>query len=115
MALVLRAGLVLALALLGAAAVAYLVKNPSAGWNPSEPNPFAQYLSVPSLGAGLARGAPTAYLTLGVLCLVATPVLRVLTGLYYFAHARERTLVMVASVVFVLLMVGLFVVGPLVR
>jgi uncharacterized membrane protein len=115
MALILRVGLVLALVLLAVAMGVYLAEHPHATWNPSETNPSAQFLSLSGMASGLAHGAPGAYLTVGVLCLVATPILRVLSGFYYFEKGRERAMMRVTILVFAMLMLGLFVVGPLVR
>ena len=115
MALILRIGLALALALLAIAMATYLAEHPGATWNPSEANPSAQFLTVPGLATGLVHGDPTAFLVLGVLCLVATPILRVLSGFYYFAQGRERSMARITLLVFAMLLVGLFVIGPLVR
>ncbi len=116
MAWVLRVGLVLALALLGGALVALVVRSPhqdAGAWVRSDP--FAPYFELANLGPGLAAGAPGAFLTLGVLVLIATPVVRVVTGIYYFLGRRERALAAIATVVLVLLIVGLVVFGPWVR
>jgi uncharacterized membrane protein len=116
MALVLRAGLVLALAVLLGALVAFLLENPGASSSTIlSGNPILGFLSVSGFASGLAAGSVGAYLTLGLVCLVATPIVRVLSGLYYFRRARERTMTAVTFTVFLLLMVGVLVVGPLVR
>jgi uncharacterized membrane protein len=116
MATVLRVGLVVALGIL-TAAIAVLVGrspgSPSGGWIST--NPLVRYLDPRVLGAGLAAGTPEAYLTLGVYALVATPVVRVLTGMYSFFQHGERRMGAVATAVLAMLLVGLFVVGPLVR
>jgi uncharacterized membrane protein len=115
MALLLRAGVIASLAVLFAAIGTDLAEHPHATWTPSEANPADGFLSLSGLSAGLAAGSPVAFLTLGILLLLATPLLRVLAGLYYFGRHGERTIATIALVVFVLLLVGLFVVGPLVR
>jgi len=77
MASVLRLGLAVALALLAGALVALLVRSAgsdSGSW--VHANALLGYLDPRSLAGGLAAGAPTAYLTLGVYALVATPVVR---------------------------------------
>lgn len=116
MAGVLRVGLAVALALLGGAVAVLIARSPwsaSGGW--VTPNPLVRYLDPRVLAAGLAAGAPEAYLTVGVYALVATPVVRVVSGIYAFSHHRERRMVALASVVLGLLLVGLVVIGPFVR
>jgi uncharacterized membrane protein len=116
MANVLRLGLVIALALLAAAEVALLVRSPSTTsgqWISS--NPLVRYLDPRALGSGLVRGEVEAYLTLGVYALIATPVVRVLTAIDAFARHGERRMAVLATVVLVLLLVGLLIVGPVVR
>jgi uncharacterized membrane protein len=116
MALVLRAGLGLAVAILLAGVVAYLLENPGASSNSAvSPNPIVPYLTVSGFFSGLAHGAPAAFLTLGIYVLIATPVTRVLTGVYYFHGDGERTMMWVTLAVFGLLVVGLFVFGPLIH
>jgi uncharacterized membrane protein len=116
MARVLRIGLAVALALLGAGLVALVVRSSAsdaASWIAS--NPLVRYFDLRAFGAALASGTPEAYLTLGVYALVATPVVRVLAGIEAFAAHGERRMTILASVVLVLLLFGLLVVGPLVR
>lgn len=116
MSRVLRAGLILSLIILFAALVAYLLANPSESFSQVvSSNPALQYLGLVSLASALAHGVPDAYLTVGVLVLVATPILRVITGLYFFERNGERTITMIALIVAILLVLGLLVVGPLVH
>ncbi len=116
MTLVLRGGLIVALALMLSALGLYLVENPSAtSGSTISSNPIQQYLSGPGLVQGLAAGRPEAYLALGVYALIATPLLRVLTGIYYFREDGERTMTAVTTVVLVLLLVGILVLGPLIH
>ena len=116
MATVLRVGLVIALGILTAAIAVLIARSP---WSPSgdwiSTNPLVRYLDPRVLGAGLAAGTPEAYLTLGVYALVATPVVRVVSGMYSFFQHGERRMGAVATAVLAMLLVGLFVVGPLVR
>lgn len=116
MTLVLRVGLVASLAVLLAALIAYLLAHPGAS---SESvigsNPILQYLGVGGLAAGLATGSIPAYLTLGLLILVATPLVRVLSGFYYFRKDGERPMALITMTVLLLLVLGLLVIGPLVR
>ena len=73
------------------------------------------YLGGAGLVPGLLAGNPEAYLTLGVYALVATPVVRVVSGAYFFARSGDRYLFRLALAVLGLLLVSLFVLGPLVR
>jgi uncharacterized membrane protein len=116
MTFVLRVGLGIALAILGAGIVAFIVENPNASSSSVlSTNPILGYLTLEGLGSGLASGAVGAYLTLGLIVLVATPIVRVLSGFYYFRQAGERTMTAITLAVFGMLIVGLLVVGPLVR
>ncbi|MGD0587979.1 MAG: DUF1634 domain-containing protein [Thermoplasmata archaeon] len=116
MTLVLRVGLGMALAILGGGIVAYTLENPNASSSSVlTNNPILSYLSLEGLGSGLASGAVGAFLTLGLIVLVATPIVRVLSGLYYFRRAGERTMTAITFAVFVLLIVGLLAIGPYVR
>ena len=116
MVVVLRVGLAAAVVILLGAILAYAVENPGASLGSIlAANPILRYLGVTELAAGLAAGSVPAYLTLGVLALIATPLLRVVSGMYYFARGGERTLTGITLTVFVLLLLGLLVIGPLVR
>jgi uncharacterized membrane protein len=116
MTLVLRIGLVASLVILAAGLVAYLVLYPSSSSGTViGSNPILRYLGLAGLAQGLASGSVEAYLTLGLLVLVATPVVRVVAGLYYFARGHERAMTAFTSAVTVLLLVGLLVLGPWIR
>ncbi len=116
MTLVLRAGLLTALALLLGALVTYLGQHPGASSGvATATGSIAPYLSLGGLGHGLATGAPGAYLALGVFVLIATPILRVATGLYYFHRGHERTMALVTFAVLALLVLGVLVIGPWIR
>lgn len=67
----------------------------------------------PFLAGHLSSGSGVAVATVGLLVLVATPGARVLLGAYHFARNRDRTLTIIAAVVFLLLLVGAFLLGPL--
>jgi uncharacterized membrane protein len=116
MTLVLRLGLGLSLAILGGGIVAYLVANPAeTSQSVLAANPILAYLSVPGLGSGLAAGSIGAVLTLGLIVLVATPIVRVVSGLYYFRKVGERAMTGITLTVLLLLLLGLLVIGPYVR
>jgi uncharacterized membrane protein len=113
---VLRVGLIAALATLLGALAAYLLANPGAtSASVTATNPIVPYLTFAGLAHGLATGTPEAFLTLGIFVLVATPVARVLTGLYYFRQDHEREMTAVTLTVVVMLVLGLLVIGPWIR
>jgi uncharacterized membrane protein len=60
------------------------------------------------LAVGLYHFTPDAYLSLGVLLMIFTPVVRVLLSLLAFAKERDRTYVLLTGIVFVNLMVSVF-------
>lgn len=116
MTLVLRLGLAAALTILLGSLAAYLAENPSASSSGTiSANPIVQYLTLGGLARGLASGAPEAFLVLGLFVLIATPILRVITGIYYFGTNRERVMTGVTSAVLVLLLLGILVIGPLIH
>ncbi|HXY46766.1 MAG TPA: DUF1634 domain-containing protein [Thermoplasmata archaeon] len=116
MSVVLRTGLLVSLVILLAGLIAYLVEHGLEPFGTAvSTNPILNYLSLDGLASGLAHGAVEAYLTLGLLVLVATPILRVASGWYYFQRGRERSMAGITLTVLVLLLVGILVLGPLVR
>ena len=66
----------------------------------------------PAIIAAALAGRREAVIQLGVLILIATPIARVLLSLAAFALQRDRTYVVVTLVVLVVLLSGLFGVGP---
>jgi uncharacterized membrane protein len=116
MTLVLRLGLGLALTILVGGLVAYLLRHPEAtSATVLSANPILDYLSLSGLATGIGAGRTQAYLTLGLVVLVTTPIVRVLLGFYYFSRAHERTMAAITLGVFALLLFGLLVVGPAIR
>jgi uncharacterized membrane protein len=109
----LRVGLVLALAVLGSFVALYLALHPGTSFDSVlSANPIARYVTPGGLAAGLLGLHVEAFLTVGMLLLIATPVSRVFTGFYYFHRQRQVALAKVTLVVFLLLLLGLFVLGP---
>jgi len=116
MAFVLRSGLVASLLLLAGGIAEYFAHHPGATAQAIlATNPIAGYLSLSGLARGIGRGSSEALLTLGVLVLVATPIVRVVSGFYYFQRGGERTMATITLLVFVLLLFGLLVFGPFVK
>ena len=112
----LRIGLAIALAILFGALVAFGIENPTASSSSViANNPITNYLTIGGMASGLLSGAPEAYLTLGILTLLAVPIARVLAGFYFFHHNGEIVVARITLAVFVLLMLGLVVFGPLIR
>jgi len=116
MAQVLRVGLAISGVLLGVALVAFVAKHPGITLsNVLGANPIEDYLTFPGLVSGVVEGHTQAYLTIAILVLVLTPLARVVTGLYYFARAKDRPLARISLAVLVLLVFGILVLGPLFR
>ncbi len=116
MTLVLRGGLAVSLVVLVASLIVHLVRHPgTTAQQAIAQNPILGYLTASGLGAGLAHGTAEAYLTLGLLLLIATPIVRVVSGCYYFERGGERGMATITFLVLVLLLVGILVIGPLVR
>lgn len=116
MALVLRVGLALALAVLLGALATYLARYTSI--TPDQliqNNPIEGYISPQGLVNGLLGLHSEAFMTLGILVLAVTPIARVFTGLWYFRKAGDRPLAWVAFTVLMLLLIGFFIIGPVVR
>jgi len=112
---VLRTGLAAGVALFLLGLATYLVRHPATSVSQADrTNPLLPFLNFSDLLHGLAQGQGLAILTLGVFVLLATPVARVLTGWYYFHREGEVAMGVVTLAVFLLLLLGLFVVGPLV-
>jgi uncharacterized membrane protein len=64
------------------------------------------------LVSGVAAGSPLFVLQLGLLILLATPVVRVFASIILFAAERDRTYVAITLLVFGILLFSIFVVGP---
>lgn len=95
---VLRGGIVVSVAFV---VFAFVLSIAGAGPLPEVP------VNVRSLDDGIARLTPAAFLSLGVLVLVFTPMVRVVASLLSFAEERERAYVLVTGLVFANLLVGL--------
>ncbi len=63
--------------------------------------------SIPEVAAGLAAGRGQAIVALGLLVLLATPVIRVALSLVLFLRDRDRTFATLTLVVLVLLFISL--------
>jgi len=116
MSRVLRVGLFSSVAFFAVFAVLFVAHN----WNADpttliQNNPIRLYLSAGGLYQGLVTLQDSAYLTVGVLLMVATPVARVATGVIFFEHNHERGMTWVTLAVLSMLIIGLLYLGPAIR
>ncbi len=116
MSLILRGGLALSLVVLIGSLLVHLLRHPgTTAQQAIAQNPILGYLTAGGLAQGLVHGTAEAYLTLGLLLLVATPILRVVSGCYYFERGGERGMALLTLGVLAMLLLGILVIGPLVR
>ncbi len=116
MSRVLRIGLFSSVAFFAVFSVLFVAHNWTA--DPTtliQHNPIQLYLSIGGLSHGLATLQDSAFLTIGVLLMIATPVARVATGVIFFEHNRERGMTWVTLAVLSMLIVGLLYLGPAIR
>ncbi|MDD1743021.1 MAG: DUF1634 domain-containing protein [Methanomassiliicoccales archaeon] len=59
----------------------------------------------------MLRGDPVGLISLGILFLIATPLLRIITALAVFAQTREWKFVLVSTLVLLIIAVAIFVKG----
>jgi uncharacterized membrane protein len=69
-------------------------------------------LDVGQLFSGAAQGMPIFVIQLGLVVLLATPVVRVFASVIVFAAERDRTYVAITLTVLAILLVSIFIVGP---
>lgn len=111
---VLRVGLALALGVLGAFVALYVALHPEESFSSVlSSNSVAIYVTPGGLATGLLGLHVEAFLTIGILLLIATPISRVFTGFYYFRRGHQVELSRVTLTVFILLLLGLFALGPI--
>ncbi len=112
MAIVLRAGLLAAMGLFVAGLSLFFLEHPGEDLARLDSvNYFTRYLDPRVLFPALAAARPGAVLTLGMLVLVATPMARVATGIYYFHRHEEGEMTVVTATVLALLLLGTLVLG----
>jgi len=70
-------------------------------------------LDLSALFGGLSTGNPLFVIQLGLIVLLATPVARVAASIVMFAAEKDRLYVAITVFVLLVLLVGLFVVGPI--
>ncbi len=64
--------------------------------------------SLAAVLSGAAAGKPYAIIGLGILLLIATPVIRVALSVFFFLEQRDRLYVAITLIVFSVLLFGLF-------
>lgn len=112
----LRLGVIVAVALFALGAVEYVLRHPHTGLLEAvNANPIGSYLSVSGLYTGILSGHAQPIIVLGLLVLVATTVARVAISAAYFAGRGERESAILGALVTGLLLIGLTVIGPLLR
>lgn len=113
LAMLLRAGVIVAAMLVLAGGLLHLIQH--GGQHPDyqhfagEPGELQQPGRILALAL---RGSPEGLIQLGVLVLLTTPVLRVAFSLIAFARERDRTYVVLTSVVLLVLVLSLAGVLP---
>ena len=113
LAMVLRVGVLLAASLVLLGGVLYVISqggtHPHYGQFSGEPGDLRSPSGVLAKAASLQ---PLGLIQLGVLLLIATPVLRVAFSLLAFARERDRTYVVLTAVVLAILLLSLLGVLP---
>jgi uncharacterized membrane protein len=66
-------------------------------------------ISPAAVASGLTSQDPPSLILLGLMLLIATPILRVALGIASFARERDWLYVLITSIVFVNLMIAIFV------
>ncbi|MBU6474940.1 MAG: DUF1634 domain-containing protein [Alphaproteobacteria bacterium] len=102
---VLRGGVLLSIAVILAGIVCFYVMKSSGGAHFSYPDTLS------ALWRGLAQGRPLAIVMLGLVILLATPVIRVAVSIAAFAVEGDRTYVGITGIVLLLLLFSIFGVG----
>lgn len=103
---VLRGGVLLSAGIILVGVIAYYVRYGSAASRLAADRVFPHTVS--SVFAGLAQGSPLAIIALGLLVLLATPVLRVLVSIFAFAVERDWRYTVITTIVLVILLVSFF-------
>jgi uncharacterized membrane protein len=113
---VLRYGVIISASviLLGALGLAVASEGSDASgllcYNPSTiPHGSWYEVSLSGLASGLVALTPYAWIELGVILLIATPVSRVLISVFLFAAERDRTYVLITAIVLLLLLFSMLV------
>jgi uncharacterized membrane protein len=111
----LRTGVIVSLALIVLGTVVTFVQQPEylserSFFGQSRALRVAILRSLSAVGAGLAAFEGEAIVTLGILLLIATPVIRVGVSIFAFIYQRDRLYAVITATVFCLLLLS-FVLG----
>lgn len=98
---VLRGGVLGSAAIILLGVVIFYLRAATSGHTPSG-KPFP--MSLPAVGCGLAHGDPLAIVALGLLVLLATPVVRVAVSIVAFALEGDRRYVIITTLVLLILL-----------
>lgn len=63
--------------------------------------------SLVAIWTGMQQGAGVAWMMMGLFVLILTPVLRVVSTIVYFIHARDKLYMTITIMVFLILLVGM--------
>jgi uncharacterized membrane protein len=105
---VLRGGVLLSATIILAGVVLFYARTLAAGGRSTDVSAFPHTL--PSVGQGLAHADPLAMIVLGLLVLLATPVVRVAVSIVAFLLERDWRYVVITSLVLLILLLS-FVLG----
>ena len=105
---VLRGGVVLSAAIILLGVALYYLRTPRANPAIAQPDPFPH--SFPAILTGLAHADGLAIIALGLLILLATPVIRVAVSIVAFALEGDRLYVAITTLVLLILVVS-FIAG----
>ena len=103
-AFILRAGVVVSGAIIAVGVLLYYVRVASGAPAPADTIPH----TLPMVTHGLAAGDPVAIITLGLLLLLLTPVVRVAVSIGAFAIEHDWRYVAITTIVLVILIVSFF-------
>lgn len=105
----LRLGVSLAAIIVGVGAVMYLVRHgmEARGFRVFQGEP-EEFRTIPGVLKGVTDLRGRSVIQLGLLCLVATPVARVVFAMVGFATLRDRTYVVICLIVLAVLLLSLF-------
>jgi uncharacterized membrane protein len=115
---VLKYGVILSTALIVIGTALLLVESPS-GFPTTVQQLISSNYGKPTLNIALlfgsvSAGSPVFFIQLGLLVLLATPVARVAASTLLFAAEKDRLYVAITLFVLVVLLLSIFVIGPLV-
>jgi uncharacterized membrane protein len=106
--LTLRIGVILSSAFVITGLVLYYLEHDKSVYNTS-------YYSISTLLQGLAAGRPEAIILVGVIILIATPVIRVLELGLDFVYKKDKLYVLLSFAVLTVMLIGILLVPRLIH